>query len=115
MTDATPTASAKQGVVLSGMRPTGDLHIGHFEGVLRTWVELQNTHDCFYFVADHHATTTELDTQEMGKHSIAMVKDWLAFGVDPTKATIFVQSYVPQHAELGVILERLVNISTLER
>src|SRR3989338_742102 len=107
--------SKKEGVVLSGMRPTGELHIGHFEGVLRNWVELQNTHRSFYFVADWHALTTELDTTHLQRHTLDMVKDWLAFGVDPEKSTIFVQSYVPQHAELGLILERLINIGALER
>lgn len=104
-----------QGVVLSAMRPTGDLHIGHFEGVLRNWVELQDTHDCYYFVADWHALTTELDTSDLKKHSLSMVRDWLAFGVNPEKSTIFVQSYVPEHAELSVVLERLINIGKMER
>jgi len=104
-----------QGTVLSGMRPTGELHIGHFEGVLRNWLELQETHNSFYFVADWHALTTELDTKNIKKYSIDMVADWLAFGIDPQKSTIFVQSYIPEHAELSLILERMINIGTMER
>ncbi len=110
----TSTDSTK-GTVLSGMRPTGDLHVGHFEGVLRNWIQLQDTHKCFYFVADWHALTTETSTKDLERHTLDMVKDWIAFGVDPTKSTIFIQSYVPQHAELGLILERLVNIGAAER
>ena len=114
---ANPTQEKQQGngTVLSGMRPTGNLHIGHFEGVLRNWVELQNNFNCFYFVADWHALTTDLNTREIRKHSIEMVRDWLAFGVDPKKSTIFVQSCVPEHTELSLILERIINIGTLER
>ena len=113
--DKSVSDSQKEGVVLSGMRPTGELHIGHFEGVLRNWVELQQTHDCYYFVADWHALTTELSTEQLQAHTISMVRDWLAFGVDPAKSTIFVQSYIPQHAALGLVLERLINIGALER
>ena len=109
------TIQPSKQVVLSGMRPTGDLHIGHFEGVLRNWVELQETHECFYFVADWHALTTELDTKKIEQYSIDMVADWIAFGVDPEESTLFVQSYVPQHAELNLALERLVNIGVVER
>ncbi|MBU1111141.1 MAG: tryptophan--tRNA ligase [archaeon] len=109
------TKSNLEGTVLSGMRPTGDLHIGHFEGVLRNWVELQENYDCFYFVADLHAVTTETDTRQLRRNTLEMVKDWLAFGIDPNKSTIFVQSYVPEHSELAVILERLINIGALER
>lgn len=103
------------GVVLSGMRPTGELHIGHFEGVLRNWVQLQETHDCFYFVADWHALTTELDTKKIERYTLDMVADWIAFGVDPERSTLFVQSYLPEHAELNLALERLVNIGVVER
>lgn len=102
-------------IILSGMRPTGDLHIGHFEGVLRNWVELQEDNDCFYFVADWHALTTELDTKNIKKYTIEMVKDWLAFGIKPEDSTIFIQSCVTEHAELGLILERLINIGMAER
>ncbi|MBT4651525.1 tryptophan--tRNA ligase [Candidatus Woesearchaeota archaeon] len=109
------TTDAKKGVVLSGMRPTGDLHIGHFEAVLRNWTRLQETHGCFYFVADWHAITTDTNTKQIKEHSIDMVKDWLAFGVDPKKSTVFVQSLVPAHAELSLALERIVNIGTLRR
>jgi len=108
-------ATSEKLVVLSGMRPTGELHLGHFEGVLRNWVKLQETHDCYYFVADWHAITTELDTKNIGRYSLDMVADWLAFGVNPDMATLFVQSCVPEHAELSLILERLVNKGTMER
>lgn len=102
-------------VVLSGMRPTGKLHIGHVEGVLRDWVALQETARCYYFVADWHAMTTNTDTGELRRNTIDMVKDWIATGVDPEKSTLFVQSQIPQHAELSLALSMLVNLGRLER
>lgn len=102
--------SLKKGVVLSGMRPTGSLHIGNIAGALNNWVKLQETHDCFYFVADHHATTTDLDTSDLGRRALDMVSDWLAYGLNPEKSVIFVQSYVHEHAELSLVLERMLNI-----
>ncbi|MEA3291337.1 MAG: tryptophan--tRNA ligase, partial [Pseudomonadota bacterium] len=85
--------------VLSGMRPTGRLHLGHYHGVLKNWVRLQEEYDSFFFVADWHALTTHYDEPStMGEHVWGMVIDWLAAGVDPEKATLFIQSQVPEHA-----------------
>ncbi len=87
--------------VLSGMRPTGGLHLGHYHGVLKNWVELQHQFECLFFVADWHALTTHYDTPEViEQHVWDMVIDWLAAGVDPAQATLFIQSRVPAHAEL---------------
>jgi len=102
-------------IVLSGMRPTGKLHIGHLEGVLRDWARFQENHKCNFFVADYHAITTDVNTRELKEDAIDMVKDWIAFGIDPEKSNIFVQSYVPQHAELHLTLSMLVNLGRLER
>jgi tryptophanyl-tRNA synthetase len=101
--------------VLSGMRPTGRLHIGHVEGVLRNWVELQKNNDCFYFVADWHALTTNPDTREIKRNTYEMVKDWLAMGVNPEKSTLFIQSAVPEHAELHLVFSMLNSLARLER
>ena len=101
--------------VLSGMRPTGKLHIGHLEGVLQEWINLQQSYDCYYFVADWHALTTNSETKDLKENTIDMVKDWLAYGVDPNKSTLFIQSQVPEHAELGLLFSMLVNLGRLER
>jgi tryptophanyl-tRNA synthetase len=102
--------------VLSGMRPTGWLHLGHYHGVLENWVRLQHEHDCYFFVADWHALTTHYDDpRSLAKHTQDMVIDWLAAGVDPDKATIFVQSAMPEHAELHVLLSMGTPLSWLER
>lgn len=102
--------------VLSGMRPTGPLHLGHYHGVLKNWIKLQNEYECFYFVADWHALTTHYDTPEIiEQHVWEMVIDWLAAGVDPENATLFIQSRVPEHAELHVLLSMITPISWLER
>ena len=102
--------------VLSGMRPTGRLHLGHYHGVLRNWVRLQHEHQCFFFVADWHALTTHYeDTAGLGSHVWDMVIDWLAAGVDPGAATIFVQSRVPEHAELHLLLSMITPLGWLER
>ncbi|MFZ5756694.1 MAG: tryptophan--tRNA ligase [Pseudomonadota bacterium] len=102
--------------MLSGMRPTGRLHLGHFHGVLKNWVELQGRHDCFFFVADWHALTTHYDDpSELGRHVFDMVVDWLAAGVDPERATLFVQSQVPAHAELHLLLSMITPLGWLER
>ena len=102
--------------ILSGMRPTGRLHIGHVVGALDNWVKMQNGgNKTFYFVADWHAITTQTDTKDIREDTIEMVKDWLAAGVDPKKSVLFIQSKVPQHAELSLILERLVNLGRAER
>ena len=102
--------------VLSGMRPTGSLHLGHYHGVLKNWVKLQHEYPCLFFVADWHALTTQYDDP----HGIAesawdMVIDWLAAGVDPEKATLFIQSQVPEHAELHLLLSMMTPLGWLER
>jgi tryptophanyl-tRNA synthetase len=102
--------------VLSGMRPTGNLHLGHYHGVLKNWIRLQHEHECFFFVADWHALTTHYDTPEIIEESVwEMVIDWLAAGVDPANATIFIQSRVPEHAELHTLLSMITPLSWLER
>ncbi|AXK38200.1 tryptophan--tRNA ligase [Crenobacter cavernae] len=102
--------------VLSGMRPTGKLHLGHYHGVIKNWVAMQHTHDCYFMVADWHALTTSYDDVAIiGKSVWDMVIDWLAAGVDPEKATIFVQSKVPQHAELHLALSMMTPLGWLER
>ncbi len=102
--------------VLSGMRPTGRLHLGHYHGVLRNWIRLQHEYPCLFFVADWHALTTAYD--EVGSITDSardMVIDWLAAGVDPSQATIFIQSKVPEHAELHLLLSMMTPLSWLER
>jgi len=102
--------------IVSGMRPTGKLHLGHFHGVLSNWLELQKDFDCFFFAADWHSLTTEYANTDGIKDSInEMVLDWLAFGIDPEKSVIFEQSRVPQHAELNLILSMITPVSWLER
>jgi tryptophanyl-tRNA synthetase len=102
--------------VLSGMRPTGSLHLGHYNGVLKNWLRLQHEHECLFFVADWHALTTHYDTPEVIEESVwEMVIDWLAAGVDPANATIFIQSRVPEHAELHTLLSMITPLSWLER
>jgi tryptophanyl-tRNA synthetase len=102
--------------VVSGMRPTGRLHLGHYHGVLRNWLKLQHEFDCYYFVADWHALTTHYDSVAgISKSSLEMVTDWLAAGVNPNAATIFVQSRVPEHAELHTLLSMITPLGWLER
>jgi tryptophanyl-tRNA synthetase len=102
--------------VLSGMRPTGRLHLGHYHGVLRNWVRLQAEYECYFFVADWHALTTHYDNPHIIEESVwDMVIDWLAAGVDPNSATLFIQSRVPEHAELHVLLSMITPLSWLER
>lgn len=102
--------------VLSGMRPTGQLHLGHYHGVLKNWVQLQHNYECFFFVADWHALTTHYATPlALEEHVLDMVVDWLAAGVDPTAATVFVQSRVPEHAELHLLLSMMTPLGWLER
>lgn len=102
--------------VLSGMRPTGRLHLGHYHGVLKNWVELQHTHECFFFVADLHALTTHYENPRgIPDSAYEMVIDWLAAGVNPSSATLFVQSWVPQHAELHLLLSMSTPLGWLER
>jgi tryptophanyl-tRNA synthetase len=102
--------------VLSGMRPTGALHLGHYHGVLKNWVKLQHEYECLYFVADWHALTTHYETPEVVEQNVwEMVVDWLAAGVDPAQATLFIQSRVPEHAELHVLLSMVTPLGWLER
>ena len=102
--------------VLSGMRPTGRLHLGHLHGVLKNWVQLQHEYECYFFVADYHALTTQYDTSEnIEQFTYDTVVDWLAAGVNPGTATIFVQSRVPEHAELHLMLSMITPLSWLER
>ncbi len=102
--------------VLSGMRPTGQLHLGHYHGVLKNWIRLQHECECLFFVADWHALTTHYDTPEVIEESVwDMVIDWLAAGVDPANSTIFIQSRVPEHAELYTLLSMMTPLSWLER
>ena len=102
--------------VLSGMRPTGKLHLGHYHGVLKNWLTLQHEYECFFFVADWHALTTHYDDpSSITDSTFEMVVDWLAAGVNPGSAKIFVQSQVPQHAELHLLLSMITPLSWLER
>lgn len=102
--------------VLSGMRPTGALHLGHFHGVLKNWIRLQAEFPCLFFVADWHALTTHYDDPAGIEASVwDMVVDWLAAGVDPGQATIFIQSQVPEHAELHLLLSMMTPLGWLER
>ncbi len=102
--------------VLSGMRPTGRLHLGHYHGVLLNWAKLQHEYDCFFFVADWHALTTHYDEPQIIAQNVwDMVVDWLAAGVDPHTAKIFIQSQVPEHAELHLLLSMFTPLGWLER
>lgn len=102
--------------VLSGMRPTGSLHLGHYHGVLKNWVKLQQQYECLFFVADWHALTTHYDSPEIIERNVwDMVIDWLAAGVDPSQATLFIQSRVPAHAELYLLLSMMTPLGWLER
>lgn len=102
--------------VLSGMRPTGSLHLGHYHGVLKNWVQMQNEYECLFFVADWHALTTHYDTPHVIEQSVwDMVVDWLAAGVNPARATLFIQSRVPEHAELHLLLSMITPLGWLER
>lgn len=102
--------------VLSGMRPTGKLHLGHYHGVLKNWVKLQHEFECFFFVADWHALTTEYDNPAGIEQSVwDMVIDWLAAGVNPGSSTMFIQSQVPEHAELHLLLSMITPLGWLER
>ena len=98
------------------MRPTGLLHLGHYHGVLKNWIELQHSYECFYFVADWHALTTHYENPSIiGESSRDMVIDWLAAGVNPGNSTIFIQSRVPEHAELYALLGMITPLGWLER
>ncbi len=102
--------------VLSGMRPTGKLHLGHYHGVLKNWLRLQDEYECFFFVADWHALTTGYtETEDIQSNINEMVLDWLSVGIDPARATVFTQSEVKEHAELFVLLSMITPLSWLER
>ena len=102
--------------VLSGMRPSGRLHLGHYHGVLKNWVKLQEEFPCLFFVADWHALTTHYDTPEVIEANVwDMLVDWLAAGVDPAQSTLFIQSQVPEHAELHLLLSMMTPLGWLER
>lgn len=102
--------------VLSGMRPTGRLHLGHLHGALENWRELQSKYECFYFVADWHALTTDYaDPSRIKEYTYEMIADWIACGIDPNKSTIFIQSHIKEHAELALLLAMITPLSWLER
>jgi tryptophanyl-tRNA synthetase len=112
MADRTPQKPR----VLSGMRSTGKLHLGNFVGALDNWVKLQDRYDCFFFVADWHALTTDYaDTSAIKQNSMEVLLDWLAAGLDPERCTLFIQSHVPQHAELHLLLSMITPLGWLER
>lgn len=108
--------SSKKQVIVSGMRPTGLLHLGHYFGVLKSWQQLQQAYECYFFVADWHSLTTEYQNVEVVQHSLReMVVDWLAAGVSPEQCHLFIQSQVPEHAELHLLLAMITPLGWLER
>jgi tryptophanyl-tRNA synthetase len=108
--------SPAKGRILSGMRPTGKLHLGNYVGALRNWVNLQADYDCFFFVADWHALTTDYaDTSMVQQNSLEVMIDYLAAGLDPERSTLFIQSHVPQHAELHLLFSMITPLGWLER
>ena len=110
------SSAVSQRRVLSGMRPTGRLHLGHYHGVLKNWIKLQHEFECFFFVADWHALTTHYGEVEIFEnHVLDMVIDWLAVGVNPGSASLFVQSKIPEHAELHLLLSMTTPLGWLER
>jgi len=105
-----------KGRILSGMRPTGKLHLGNYVGALRNWVGLQDNYECFFFIADWHALTTDYaDTRSVKQNSLEVMLDYLAAGLDPERSTLFIQSHVPQHAELHLLFSMITPLSWLER
>lgn len=101
--------------ILSGMRPTGKLHLGHYVGALENWIQLQDNYDSFHLIADYHVLTTSLDTSQIYSNTIEMVIDWLAAGLDPVKSPFFRQSQIKEHTELFLIFSMLVTQARLER
>jgi tryptophanyl-tRNA synthetase len=104
--------------IVSGMRPTGNLHLGNYEGALKNWIRLQDSgeYECYYFIADLHALTSDYaDTSAIKQNTIDMVSDWLAAGLDPERSTIFAQSMIPEHSELHLILSAITPLGWLER
>ena len=111
-----PTGSNQRKRVLSGMRSTGRLHLGNYVGALQSWVIMQDHYECFFFVADWHALTTDYaDTSRVKENSIDVLLDWLAAGLDPERCTMFIQSHVPQHAELHLLFSMITPLGWLER
>ncbi|HVN20170.1 MAG TPA: tryptophan--tRNA ligase [Dongiaceae bacterium] len=109
-------SSTKRKRVLSGMRPTGKLHLGNYVGALQNWVRMQDEYDCYFCVADWHALTTDYaDTSKVKENSLEVVFDWLAAGLDPEKSVIFIQSHVAAHAELHLLLSMITPLGWLER
>lgn len=103
-------------IVLSGMRSTGRIHLGNYFGAVRNWVALQEHYDCYYFAADWHALTSDYaDPSEIAGNTLEVVADWIAAGVDPERAVVFVQSMVPEHAELHLLLSMITPLGWLER
>src|ERR1700748_3206662 len=114
--DRSMSANPQTRRVLSGMRPTGPLHLGNFHGALRNWVELQYQYECYFFIADWHALTTGYeDTGRLQEYVQTVLIDWLAAGLNPGVATLFVQSQVPEHAELHLLLSMITPLGWLER
>lgn len=108
--------AGERNVVLSGMRPTGLIHLGHYFGTLKNWVALQDDFDCYYCVADWHALTTDYaDTSTVAESSLNVLADWIAAGLDPERSTLFLQSWVPAHAELHLMLSMITPLGWLER
>lgn len=101
--------------ILSGMRPTGKLHIGHYVGALENWVRLQDDYENYHLIADYHVLTTTLNTEDVYQNSIDMLIDWLASGLDPVKSPMFRQSRIKEHTELALILGMLITVNRLER
>src|SRR5215510_8829505 len=102
--------------ILSGMRPTGALHVGHLTGALDNWVRLQDEYDCYYVIVDWHALTTDYaDPGAVKANVLEVACDWLAAGLDPARSTLFVQSWVPEHAELHLLLSMMILVPWLER
>lgn len=103
-------------IIVSGMRPTGKLHLGHYLGVIQNWVELQDKYDCYFFAADWHALTTKYDkTDDLKQNTLEVIMDWLACGIDPEKSVIYVQSLVPEIAELNIYLGMITPQNWVER
>jgi len=102
-------------VILSGMRPTGRLHIGHYVGALENWIALQNEYQNYHLIADYHVLTTNLNSDNIYRDSIEMLIDWLAAGLDPVKSPMFRQSQIKEHAELHLIFSMLISVNRLER
>lgn len=101
--------------ILSGMRPTGKLHIGHYVGALENWIKLQNEYDSYHLIADYHVLTTDLNSNDIYQNSVDMVIDWLATGLDPNKSPFFRQSQIKEHAELFLIFSMMITTARLER